>query len=641
MFRYSVKNRKCLLACLLVSLTAILYVPGTVFAEQPDDTEQGDIYEEQHQNKITDGEDGLEILPFTDEVKEDEEQEDEEQDPESALPDTGESLPAGESPEQIMENGPGSTTNGQIQTGWVTAKDGRYWYGEADGTFPAGEWKKIGNKLYRFDEEGYLVTGWYEDENGEIFYLKQTGEAGIKGTMFSGWKQINSKKYYFKASGGVGIKGKMWTGWLKQNGLIYFLKEEGETGTAGQMAEGWTLVDDQPFYFMRSGASRGKMLTGLQSIGGIRYFFEKTGTYGVRGRASQGWKDIGGKTYYFSSEGDLGVIGQALTGWQTIGNEKFYFMRSGTSKGKMLTGFNNISQVRYFFRKQGDFGEKGAMLTGWQSLDGRYFYFDEEGRMLKNTIVDGKKLGADGAALGFNTLKGFLQNALKPVGSTLYVWGGGHDDWDGGDGNRYGVNPKWKQFFRAKAANYDYNRYRFSYQNGLDCSGYVGWSVYNTAYRSSGNGTCVAYSGDTPGLYERRGWGDSISGTTSAAFKPGDVVSWNGHVWIVLGKCSDGSYVIMQSTPQAGVQISGTVTRSGTENSKAVQLAKKYMKQYYPDCTTKLDMSYVASKSFLIGPGGRGLNRFRWDLSGGKLLSDPEGYSRKTAQQILSDLFTN
>ncbi len=645
------ENKQRLLAWLLVCAMAVLYVPGTVFAEQPGSEEQDVLLDGQNQEEIRNGEAEPEALPFAEESKETDKTEEpgidgmpestvDQEEPNTASPEPGETLQE-ESPRAVGQNVPGSTANGQIQTGWVTASNGKSWYGNEDGTYPAGEWKQIGNKLYHFDEEGYLHTGWYEDENGEVFYFKQTGAPGVKGVMFSGWQQINGKKYYFKASGVAGVKGKMWTGWLKHGGLIYFLEEEGEAGTAGQMAEGWTSVDDRVYYFMRSGTSRGKMLTGLQSIGGVRYYFKTTGTYGVRGQACGGWKEIDGKIYYFSPQGELGEIGQALTGWQKIGDERFYFMRSGTSKGKMLTGFNNISQVRYFFRKNGDFGEKGAVLTGWQSLDGKYYYFDKNGGMLKNTVVDGKKLGADGAALGVNTLKGFLQNALKPVGSTLYIWGGGHDDWNGGDGTRYGVNPKWKQFFNAKARNYDYNRYRFSYQSGLDCSGYVGWSVYNTAYRASGHGTCVTYSGDTPGLYARRGWGNSVSGTTSASFKPGDVVSWSGHVWIVLGKCSDGSYVIMQSTPQAGVQISGTVTKSGVENSEAVQLAKTYMKRYYPGCTSKLDMSYVASKSFLTGPGGEGLNRFRWDLSGGDLLSDPEGYAKKTAQQILSDLFAS
>ena len=76
------------------------------------------------------------------------------------------------------------------------------------------------------------------------------------------------------------------------------------------------------------------------------------------------------------------------------------------------------------------------------------------------------------------------------------------------------------------------------------------------------------------------------------AFKPdhfqtGDIFSMNGHVWICLGKCEDGSLVILHSTPSdsingqggGGVQINGV---GDSENCQAVKLAEKYMSQYYP-----------------------------------------------------------
>ena len=40
----------------------------------------------------------------------------------------------------------------------------------------------------------------------------------------------------------------------------------------------------------------------------------------------------------------------------------------------------------------------GAMQTGFQIIDGKKYYFDTDGKMLKNTTVDGVVLGADGAA---------------------------------------------------------------------------------------------------------------------------------------------------------------------------------------------------------------------------------------------------
>ena len=40
----------------------------------------------------------------------------------------------------------------------------------------------------------------------------------------------------------------------------------------------------------------------------------------------------------------------------------------------------------------------GAMQTGFQVINGKKYYFDEQGKMLKNTTVEGVVLGADGAA---------------------------------------------------------------------------------------------------------------------------------------------------------------------------------------------------------------------------------------------------
>jgi hypothetical protein len=52
-------------------------------------------------------------------------------------------------------------------------------------------------------------------------------------------------------------------------------------------------------------------------------------------------------------------------------------------------------------------------------------------------------------------------------------------------------------------------------------------------------------------------------------------------VYIVIGQCDDGSVLLVHSSP-AGVQINGTTTPSGENDSKAIILATKYMHEYYP-----------------------------------------------------------
>ena len=88
------------------------------------------------------------------------------------------------------------------------------------------------------------------------------------------------------------------------------------------------------------------------------------------------------------------------------------------------------------------------------------------------------------------------------------------------------------------------------------------------------------------------------------------------------------SAVIVHSTPNAGVQISGTPTPSGSYSSQAITLAQKYMSRYAG--YTKYD--YHTSSGNYIRRG----NYFRWNRS---TLSDPDGYLNMTADQILADLF--
>ena len=42
--------------------------------------------------------------------------------------------------------------------------------------------------------------------------------------------------------------------------------------------------------------------------------------------------------------------------------------------------------------------KNGVMQTGFQVINGKTYYFNESGEMLLNTTVQGKRLGADGAA---------------------------------------------------------------------------------------------------------------------------------------------------------------------------------------------------------------------------------------------------
>ena len=185
-----------------------------------------------------------------------------------------------------------------------------------------------------------------------------------------------------------------------------------------------------------------------------------------------------------------------------------------------------------------------------------------------------------------STLQNMIQKSLLPVGSTMYIWGGGWDSEDktaGATSTQIGLCSQWERFMKNQDESYDFNNYRFQRENGLDCSGYVGWVIYNTFETESGKDGYVTVSTDMAKNYADRGWGTYIEHPTE--FLAGDIVSMDGHVWISLGTCVDGSVLLVHSSPP-GVSVCGTTLEDGTE-SIAVWLATKYMTTYYPEWQEK------------------------------------------------------
>lgn len=73
-----------------------------------------------------------------------------------------------------------------------------------------------------------------------------------------------------------------------------------------------------------------------------------------------------------------------------------------------------------------------------------------------------------------------------------------------------------------------------------------------------------------------RGWGYLVQGD----YKPGDICSMEGHVWMSLGRCMDGSVLLVHASPP-GVRICGTYLDDGAK-SEAVKLAEQVMQKQYP-----------------------------------------------------------
>jgi cell wall-associated NlpC family hydrolase len=238
-----------------------------------------------------------------------------------------------------------------------------------------------------------------------------------------------------------------------------------------------------------------------------------------------------------------------------------------------------------------------------------------------------------------STLKKYLQNAIKPIGKAIYVWGGGWST-DGLNGSiearSIGVSSTWTSFFNAQTSDYNFYNTQYQRHNGLDCSGYVGWTIYNMMNTKSGNNGYVMSAKNMAKNYASRGWGTYIKRSKVKDYKPGDIMSSActdcGHVWIVIGTCSDGSVVVLHSSSNAGVQLSGTVAPDGKVHSQAAELADKYMKQYYPNWCTKFSTK-IRDEKYLSH-----FCQMRWGVSGKSVLTDPDGYQNMTAEEVLADL---
>ncbi len=224
-----------------------------------------------------------------------------------------------------------------------------------------------------------------------------------------------------------------------------------------------------------------------------------------------------------------------------------------------------------------------------------------------------------------------LSVATQPVGNTMYVWGGGWNEADTGAGVEavtLGLSPQWAAFAAQQDETYDYNTTRYQIHDGLDCSGYVGWVVYNTLETENGGEGYVCSSTKMAQSLSDRGFGSFIPAGDMTQWLPGDIMSQKGHCWIVVGMCDDGSVLLLHASPP-GVRFCGTLLPDGS-TSQAVALAQQVMQTQfpqwyakYPDCSCSY--SYLTSSSAM-----------RWNR---QTLSDPEGLSHMRAEDIVSSLF--
>lgn len=242
-----------------------------------------------------------------------------------------------------------------------------------------------------------------------------------------------------------------------------------------------------------------------------------------------------------------------------------------------------------------------------------------------------KTLPQTTAQPGKRSLLNLLLTAKIPLGHTMYVWGGGWNEEDTGAGIEtvsIGESPRWRAFYELQDSSYNYQNTRYQIHDGLDCSGYVGFVVYNVLENTSGKAGYVEKAGGMAQSFSAKGFGNYTPSYSVTDWKPGDIMSMKGHVWISLGMCGDGSVVLLHASPP-GVLLCGT-SRSDGKRSQAIELAESYMRAYYPDWYRKFP-DCTRSASYLTNS-----SQMRWSR---QVLSDEEGIRNMGAKEVLKRIF--
>ena len=121
------------------------------------------------------------------------------------------------------------------QGAWAWGVRG-WWYRYADGTYPTNTSKTIGGKVYRFDADGYMRTGWVFEQGSWYYHA-------VSGAQVTGWVLDGVSWYYLDPQ-----TGKMKTGWLKDGDAWYYLKPG-----SGQMATGRVWIGWRYYSFSETG----------------------------------------------------------------------------------------------------------------------------------------------------------------------------------------------------------------------------------------------------------------------------------------------------------------------------------------------------------------------------------------------------
>ena len=179
-----------------------------------------------------------------------------------------------------------------------------WWYSLNNGSYYKNTEAKINGKWYKFDDRGYMMTGWqliWERNDSRWGIIKNWSYFDpVNGDQKIGWQNIDGKWYYFQHSA---LKGSQ-----NLDGKNYYFDPVNFDMQTGWVTREKASATRKYYYDLESG----EQLSGWQDIDGKRYYF---GEYG----ASSGRIYIEGKQYYFDSD-----TCELKIGWLELGKYKYY-----------------------------------------------------------------------------------------------------------------------------------------------------------------------------------------------------------------------------------------------------------------------------------------------------------------------------
>lgn len=512
---------------------------------------------------------------------------------------------------------------------WVLNGAG-WWFACEDGSWPAGEIAEIGGARYAFNEAGYMITGWYQNENGWFYfdgsgamhtdwlllgntwYYLDAGDQEHPGRMVADCeKVIRGSRYFFTSNGdmqtdwvlrpegwyyvdkGGGIRkgwlllGNVWyyldgenaeypglmceDEWKKVNGAWYYLMD------GGAMAQNWLRQPEGWYYLGGDGARK----AGWQLIGGAWYYLDAQNAEYPNRMCEEEWKKINGVWYYLTGSGAM------ATGWVHLPEGWYYTDASGARK----TGWQAIGGAWYYL--DGENTEHPGLMVeeNWKEIGGKWYYLTGSGAMAVNWLSrpEGKYyVGSDGARrTGWQKISGnwyYFYTEDDPDGNKCGVMAANTviDGWNisasgigtnGTPGATPGDVPGGESGDIQSKIEYIKQFKGVPYvlggntTSGWDCSGFTWWAL---KYLGVSNPPRTALQQSSGGI--------NVNKNNMSEWKPGDILVYTAggvvnHVALYLGN----GQLMHALNPTTGTTIQGVEYYEQWDSRNQLALVRRYL----------------------------------------------------------------